>query len=331
MADLLDSTSDPKKVEEGLIAYYNDPEYLFYLMVGMYQLAAMRKRRHLVEAAKDDYFAGRYYSCIHVLLSVMDGFVNEYETVRRGLHARQEEELQAWDSIVGHHMGLTNAHKTFTKGRSKTNEEPIYELYRNGIVHGSQLNYNNVIVATKAWNRLFAVIDWAKARKREKTPAPVKSSWRELFARFNEIQTHKRALDAWKPAKLAEGYDEFERHPAYIAASGFLDVWKRCNYGDMAKAVAAEASKKHDKAMPARIREEYLPYRLSSYQIVEIDHCAPAICMVTTRLVLASGEQIASMRWIHENDKGEPIAASLPGSWRLLLWEPSSFLASSII
>jgi hypothetical protein len=50
------------------------------------------------------------------LLSVMDGFVNDVDHgERRGLHARDADEMGAWDSVVGHHMGLTHAHLSFTK------------------------------------------------------------------------------------------------------------------------------------------------------------------------------------------------------------------------
>src|SRR5262249_15562979 len=117
---------------------------------------------------------------VHVLLSVMDGFVNEFESVRRGLHARETEDLNAWDSVVGHHMGLTSAHRTFTKSKGATSEEPVCELYRNGIVHGMLLDYDNDVVATKAWNRLFAVMDWAKAREKEQEPAKPQPTWREV-------------------------------------------------------------------------------------------------------------------------------------------------------
>lgn len=326
IADLLASTTDAKEIEVGFIALYNDPEKLFYLMHGIYSFPAMRKRRHLIERARDDYFAGRYYACIHVLLSVMDGFVNEFETVRRGLHAREAEELKAWDSVVGHHMGLTNAHKTFTKAKSTTNEEPIYELYRNGIVHGSQLNYDNIIVATKAWNRLFAVADWARAKEKEKAPVPTKPRWRDLFAQINDNNVKKAALDAWVQTEFNRGQDCFDQHPAYIAADNFLTLWAQRNYGGMAKAVAADVKKRHDKAMPARIREQYSAHALSSHQIMSIDHCAPAVCMLTVKLAFKEGDQVAHMRWLYEDDKGEPVAASLPGAWRLFLWEPTTFL-----
>jgi hypothetical protein len=38
---------------------------------------------------------------------------------------------------VGHHKGLAHAHAAFTKSFKGTQTEPVYELYRNGIVHGN--------------------------------------------------------------------------------------------------------------------------------------------------------------------------------------------------
>ena len=44
----------------------------------------------------------------------MDGFVNDFEPdVRRGLASRDPDAMTAWDSVVGHHMGLTNALKAY--------------------------------------------------------------------------------------------------------------------------------------------------------------------------------------------------------------------------
>jgi hypothetical protein len=105
IADLLDASASPAEAERKLIDYYQNPETLQFMIPGLNIFEALRKRKHLIRRAEDDYFAGRYYACIHVLLSVMDGFVNEFESARRGLHTREAEELDARDSVVGHHMG----------------------------------------------------------------------------------------------------------------------------------------------------------------------------------------------------------------------------------
>lgn len=329
IAELLTSPN-VDDVETGLITHYNTPENLTFLMGRLWGLPAMGKRKSLLVKARDDFYCERYYACIHVLLSVMDGFVNEFETVRRGLHAREAEELKAWDSVVGHHMGLTNAHKTFTRAKSATNEEPIFELYRNGIVHGSQLNYDNVVVATKAWNRLFAVDDWARATLKEKQPAPTRPSWKGLLAQIAENDKRRRAAEAWQPSQVFVDEAGFAQHPAMIAADLFLASWVQQNYGQMAQSVSTDTQTANGAAMPRKVRLEYEPFRLGTYTIIAVDHAAAAICIVTVELGFEDGsERVGRMRWIYEDTEGKPVASSLPGTWRLLLWGPYTFLEAS--
>ncbi len=120
------------------------------MIMPLNRFPAMQSRMDLIEKARVDYQEGRFYSTVLVLLTVMDGFVNELDAHRRrGLHAREPDELNAWDSVVGHHLGLAHAHKTFTKTTSKTSSEPVFELHRHGILHGTLLNYDNPVVAAK--------------------------------------------------------------------------------------------------------------------------------------------------------------------------------------
>ncbi|MGA5703128.1 hypothetical protein [Peterkaempfera bronchialis] len=317
----------PEEAESVLIDHYNDPERLLYLTIGLKRLPAMRKRLELVEKAKADYFAGRYYSTVHVLLSVMDGFVNEFETIRKGLHARQTEELKAWDSVVGHHMGLTRAHRTFTKGRSATNEEPVHELYRNGIVHGSILNYDNIVVATKAWNRLMAVADWARAREKEQQPPPKKPTWRELFGRLAEQGRTNKALAAFEPYQLTSEDEEFATHPVHIAASGFLTAWAACNFGAMTALVTADVHKKHGNAAPRQVRLAFTEHELSAFTISGLDVRAAAMCMAAVELTAPDGTaRSIRLRWIREDESGQPVPTPLEGgTWRLYTWAPAAF------
>lgn len=176
--------------ERTLIDYYKGDDVLAFMTRALRSLPGMAPRMGLIERARRDYVAGRYYSTVLLLIAVMDGFVNDMDTARRrGLHARDDDEMSAWDSVVGHHLGLAKAHRTFTKTFSKTSEKEIHELYRNGIVHGTLTNFDNDIVATKAWNRLFAVADWAKSAKEQAKPPEPERSW-------GRCQSHGRRRDA---------------------------------------------------------------------------------------------------------------------------------------
>jgi hypothetical protein len=104
------------EAQETLIAYYKDPESLRFMLSRLSFHSEVRPRQALIDRAVDDYEAERYYATVMVLLAVMDGFVNDVDTQqRRGLHARSDEEMAPWDKVSGHHLGLGNAHRTFTK------------------------------------------------------------------------------------------------------------------------------------------------------------------------------------------------------------------------
>ncbi|WP_190216007.1 hypothetical protein [Streptomyces griseosporeus] len=335
---LVEAAQDADRAETMLIDHYRDSEQLTAMLLPLRKLPAMRRRLPLVEKAREDYTAGRYYACVHVLLSVMDGFVNEFETVRRGLHTRQPEELHAWDSVVGHHRGLAHAHKTFTKGRSATQEEPVYELYRNGIVHGSILNYDNAIVATKAWNRLFAVTDWAFAREKEQHhKATPPFTWKALAGQAKDfvgfaVEQGKinRINEQWTPIEYLPGSDAYDSHPARQGSERLLTWWVRRNYGSICDLITQDAHAKHGKAVRSEIRRAYEAYPLTGFDILAVAHDMPAACTVTARLYRAGGPPTTvSLRWIREDANAHPKPEPWPGEWRLCTWEPWHLFARS--
>jgi hypothetical protein len=181
------------EAETALIEIYRDAEWLRFSTMGLRRL--MPSRMNLIEKAAQDYREDRFYACVLVLLTVMDGFVNDLDPGhRRGLHTREADELAAWDTVVGHHMGLTSAHSTFTKGSYKTSSEPLYELQRHGIIHGMLVNYDNIVVATKAWNQLFAVADWATSLERKSKPKKPEPSWATSSEKSRETNESRRLL-----------------------------------------------------------------------------------------------------------------------------------------
>lgn len=326
IARWLDEGLPLDEMESRLIAHYGDPETLRFLINQAGRHPAMRRRLPLIELARGDHQAGRYYATVHLLLSVMDGFVNEFETVRRGLHARQIEELDASDTVVSHHMGLANAHATFRKGKSRTSEEPVDELYRNGIVHGSLLNYNNEVVASKAWNRLFAVADWAKAREKEQQPPERPPTWGELFKGIAKNAEARKAIEAWRPETYRLGDSGFENHPAHQSCKAFLDFWQRKNYKGLTDLLPTSAHKAYGNRTIYQVRNEYAELTLESFKITEVNNTAPAICEIAVELRINGEDNAARLRWIHEDNDGRSQVASLPGQWHLAIWGPAAYL-----
>jgi hypothetical protein len=314
------------QAELELIGLYKEPETLERLVRMLYRFPQLRARAHLLELARNDFQTGRYYATVLVLLAVMDGFVNDVEGEHRGLHTRAADELHAWDSVVGHHLGLTNAHRTFARSFSKTSDEEIHELYRNGIMHGNLLNFDNEVVATKAWNRLFAVADWATSRQKQSMPKDPEPTFRELAGRIRENEEVKRALAAWRPRVIREEDEGFIHEPLRALADDYLQAWRERNYGKMAGSLASLAKKGSLARTAGLVREEYEEFDLAEFSIHRLDFQAAATCEVEVALVLDGESRRAQMRWIRESADGEVAFPNQAGEWRLMVWGPLAML-----
>lgn len=232
--------------------------------------------------------------------------------------------MAAWNSVVGHHQGLTRAHRTFTKTFKKTSDEEVRELYRNGIVHGMLTNFNNVVVATKAWNRLFAVADWALCREKQAIPPEPQPTLREAIGQLAENQRTQRAIDAWQARTLTPDDPGFENEPIHALAVEVLEAWKKGNYGRMAAQLASLTREDSPGKSAGRLRDEYtLCGELDAFRIVRLDFCAPVICEVDAELTIGGETKLGRIRWIRETDDGETaIPGHEDGEWRFMTWGP---------
>jgi hypothetical protein len=311
------------EAEQKLIALYQDSETLHFLIRSLRRFSEMDSRMALIEKAASDYEARRFYATALVLLTVMDGFVNDLDPAsRRGLHTRDADELAAWDSIVGHHMGLTNAHNTFTTSTRKTSDEPLFELQRHGIIHGTLTNFDNVIVATKAWNRLFAVADWATSVEKQKTPPAPEPTWREILTKIAANERAKKALAAWHPRSVDAEEPGFQDEDVCQRTHAYLTAWASKNYGAMARYISPRVADETQSKTAGMIREACSLHALNGFKLKRASFEAAAACEIDVDLVLDSEPQFARMRWIRETADGSPATPDVEGEWFLFLWEP---------
>jgi hypothetical protein len=314
--------------ERQFITLYNDPDFLRFALIRCNGFEALRKRKQLLEKARDDYFAERYYSCVYLLLSIADGFVNEFEREHRGLHTRSSEELSAWDSPISHHKGIGSVQRTFLKTISVTITEPVEELYRNGIMHGTVINFDNIIVATKAWNMLFAVMDWATAKTKAEAVQPPEKSWREIIRQVVENANDKKLLEIWVSYTVGKGEAGFEEDLAFIACTNYLEAWKTKNYGKMSQCLSSMVVSGYGNAMPKFVREEYAPFILERFEIQVLNHTSAAVCEAgVTIKMTGKDERTVTLRWLYEGEEGK--LTMLPkgnGEWKLMSWGLAAFL-----
>jgi hypothetical protein len=335
-------TGDIDGAEADLVAHF-DAETVRFGLMSMHAVKAFRPRMDLAEKALLDYREGRYHACIPVVLALLDGMVNEVHQkargTRRGISA-EGVDLSAWDSLAAHQTGLNRLMKIVQSGRRKTTTEEIRVPYRNGIMHGIDLGYDNVVVAAKTWALLFATREWAvKAERDELDPPPaqpdptLKESWVELkesLKKFQALEAEKRRMSEWKPRTLELGRDVPRTGPPEAfaietperALAEYLTWWQQRNFGFMARQ-AARAGNVGIKNGPARVRDEFKNKRLVAFTFQSIEDSSSGITDILAELVMEiEGEilhQDKRFRLVFAGSDGLPAIAE-PGEWAVFTW-----------
>ena len=161
--DLYEQNS-PNEAEEVIKDYYS-PSEVESRFVYLRNIPEFKIRIRLLECALQDYKNERYYSVIPLLLMIIDGVVND--VMQKGFHA-DNLDLMVWDSLTSTDFGIQKIKEIFTRSRKKTNTEILDLPFRNGILHGRDLTYDNYTVACKSWAFIFFIKDWINSKKSEK-------------------------------------------------------------------------------------------------------------------------------------------------------------------
>ena len=327
------AAEDSDAAEARLIDYYKEDDRIAFPLARLHRFDVMRSRIGLLRKALADYEAGRYYSTVLVLLTVMDGFVNEFDrSVRQGLHARPAEDMVAWDSVAGHHLGLSHAQESFLKGFRRTDLSEVTELYRNGILHGTLVNFDNEIVATKAWNRLFAIADWADARQRQAQPAKSTPSLRESLARWKKIQDRTAQIEKWQPHEYEPDSSDGGQSEVARSCVDFLERWHKHQWGLVGAHFIELGTIRRPAGELARLAKDlYSSHELSSWTIRRVRHVAAAVAHTDVDLLVNGSTYRTSLRWVRIDDAGDNATEWEPGRWTLSLYGPSNFLKPELV
>lgn len=182
--------AENNKLNEGeqlLIEYYSKDDNTKYLFLRLRNRSGFKKRYELLKKAYEDFMCKRYHSCIPIFLMIIDGVIDEVTKSNKGFFAA-DFNPNLWNSIVGHESGLAKIAKIYAKTRKKVNTEPITLPYRNGILHGKDINYDNISVATKCLATIFAVGDWVEQYESGKHIKPVPSPPQSILQQLKEFE-----------------------------------------------------------------------------------------------------------------------------------------------
>lgn len=230
--------------EKVLINYYkNDVKEIIHWLKN--KAKPFMERYHLIQKAFEDHFAERYYASVPLFLIIIDGAVNDF-TKSKGFFA-EGTDLTAWDCLVGCSDGLLKLKEIFNKGRNKTTIEEIKLPYRNGILHGRDLNYGNEYVSCKCVSLMFALADWMNMKsneekrkekfEKEANPPPIRDSLKKLAK--NKVA--REEIAAWRARKIIVGknisscptIEECNDFQYLIPLLKMFAAWQNNNYGDL--------------------------------------------------------------------------------------------------
>lgn len=323
-------------VAEHMLANYYTPDQIKWRLLTMYGVMAFHSRMEIANKALIDYEEGRYHACVPVVLALLDGMVNEIHGKQKGLRrgfSSEEADLEAWDSIAGHSKGLNELKKIFNTGRYSTVTDPITIPYRNGIMHGMDLGYDNNIVAAKIWAALFAAREWALKAEQgllEEQPEKPRKSWKEVFHVIDELNKVRKYQDEWGPREWTPQEETIvldrnifnDQTPEHNLAE-FLLLWKQKNYGKMGNHLSRYMNGHEIKAFPAQIRGIYSKLQFTSFRVQRIVETAPSITLVNGVVVYTDNSSSVvkdiTVRIIAETPEGEMALRITDGTiWRVM-------------
>lgn len=313
----------PEEAERELVEYLKEGEVLHRMITRLNRFPDMRPRMPLLKKAEQDYLQGRYCSSVLVTVTVMDRFVNDAfrSEGRKGLHARESEKLHAGDCVATVWDRLPSIQKVFTKSIHARINEPVCEVYRHGIMHGMATDYDNDVVASKAWCMLFVVGDWvdAEVRKREtedEDPRNIVQVLKGLSDTQRRNAENDRRLENWEKQRVDLEHPAGPDEELVRGCTGFLEAWKAKSYGVLGSFFPNFANKTPG-AQAGEARESYSSHPIEGYEIEEIIRPVAAVANAKIRLHTSGRSWSASIR-LSRLDGTTPVDDWEPGAWRVM-------------
>lgn len=300
------------------------------------------ERYYLIQKAFEDHFAERYYASVPLFLIIIDGAVNDF-TKSKGFFA-DGTDLTAWDCLVGCSDGLLKLKEIFNKGRNKTTIEEITLPYRNGILHGRDLNYGNEYVSCKCVSLMFALADWMNMKSDEEkrkakfdkdtNPPPLRESLKKLV----KNKADREEISKWKARKVVVGeninpcptIEECNNFQYIIPLLKMLEAWRNKNYGALSLSLKRMFSyESSEKKRAGECRKLFENKELIGYKLKEIEERGCSLSRALIEVQWKKNDKVFTeqlefgIAYQGENDRIE-LPWNGDGSWNIIPWNVRS-------
>lgn len=267
-----------EKAEEKLLNYYLNNDGKFY-----FKSLLFKQRFELLNQGLDAHFNGDFYKSVPIFLIIADSVVNEY-TKSKGFFT-DNVDISCWDSIVDLSSGLNKLKDIYNKSRKKVNYDEIRMPYRNGILHGRDLNFANKYVSCKAFVLLLALDNWIldknseekRKEKFEKESNPPSIS--DSLKKIEKAKRDRALIESYKKREYKVNVDfpefgelsDYENVDFIKPIVNFYNLWKSKNYGNMAKLNGKLFYGKNINEKIELCKDRYASKTVNSFKIIAVD------------------------------------------------------------
>lgn len=293
-ANIIFKENGIEKAEDFISDYYKDNIKNTKRFI-QYSTKEFRKRANIIDEAFEAYESEKYYSAITLFLTIADGVINDF-TKNKGFFT-EGVDLDCWDCLVECDKGLKKLKEIYNLPRKKTVEDMVTMPYRNGILHGRDLNFGNKYVAGKCNVLLLAISEWIKSKNTEESR---KDKYKkeanlpklsESIKKLQETQDNRRIINRWTSKDIVIGKDipitgikeDYKQYDFIYNFVETLEIWKSKNYGELSKRFEILFNyETRDGFKPKRCRELFEKNILLEFELTNI--IEQAICMKVIEL-----------------------------------------------
>lgn len=287
----------------------------------------------ILERAFERLDAQDHISAIPLLLILIDGVCQRY--LQKSAFGGATD-AEVFDTLTDAPNGLSHALRLAGRTRKKFSTAALEAPYRNGILHGRDVNYGHPIVAAKAVNLLYGTLDYIDRRADEEQRLAKASrdqlppDWATIFATRARTEAISQASASWVPrlpkTEIVASYSNASglgRETPEAAAVDFLKAICRGNFGKLAE-LAADYTKRSPGKWAGDLKRDYGDIRLETWTIVELRDTASAASDLKIEVSGVwqgrSWQGVADMRLLYLDEQNDSLPRSLPeGRWKVLV------------
>lgn len=331
---VLGSNNKIQEAKEILINYV-DEKMIDWILKRCSMREYFIDRLDLLKLLKIDYLEERYHACTPLLLALIDGLANDVSK-HVGFFA-EKSDFELYDSITSHETGLPFLKFIMNSSRTRTTTEKILIPYRNGILHGRDLNFANKEVASKCWWILNCLIDWADEKQLNKQRKE-SVSFMSVLKQHQKTQELSERIGLWKPRPIQskdywmnQTLETVGNSSPEFTLLDFLNHWKNKHWGKLPPLLMHNIGKHLGKATK-EIKSDYQKIELLNFKIITLEDYIPSSTRILTNVQYKKNEQQKEIKinitlnYANSTNGLPELQGELNGQWYILQLSLSDLL-----